>query len=90
MNPVGSVVVPCQYASKDVATHWLELELVGEDDLPVPWEEYIVVLADGTRIPGYLDAKGSARLQNIRSAGTCQICFPNLDGAAWEEIALVR
>jgi hypothetical protein len=90
MSPVGAAIVPCKYASNQAVTHWLEFELVGEDDLPLPWEEYLVILPDGTRTSGYLDQNGSARLENIAQAGTCRISFPNLDGEAWEEAELVR
>lgn len=89
MIPAGSTVVPCPYAREETSTHWLEFELVGENDQPVPWEEYMVVLPDGSITSGYLDENGATRLQNIEQTGICRICFPNLDEAAWEEVQLV-
>jgi hypothetical protein len=63
--------------------YWIELEMIGEDDRPIPWEEYEVTLPDGTKVSGYLNDQGLARIDNIKSAGTCGVCFPDLDQDAW-------
>lgn len=88
MTLVGATVIPCPRSEQQVATHWLAFELVGEDDQPVPWEQYLVIFPDGTRVSGYLDENGSARLEGIAQEGVCRVGFPELDGEAWEELEL--
>ena len=64
--------------------HWIEIELVDEDDNPVPGEAYRITLPDGTTVAsGTLDHKGQARVDNI-DPGTCKVTFPKLDQEAWE------
>ncbi len=63
-------------------TAWIELNLVDEDDKPLPGEQYQVTLPDGSVADGTLDEKGHARIENI-DPGSCQITFPNLDKNAW-------
>ncbi len=63
---------------------WIEIELVDEEDNPVPGERYRITLPDGkTLAEGRLDDKGFARVDGI-DPGTCQITFPDLDKEAWE------
>jgi hypothetical protein len=78
-----SSVVPIQ----DEPLHWIEIQLLGEDDMPVPGERYTVRLPDGTLIPGYLDGNGFARLDSLKQPGLCDVCFPDLDREAWELLA---
>ena len=68
----------------DSKTSWIEIELVDEDDQPVPGEKYKVTLPDESVATGTLDENGFARIDGIES-GTCQITFPNLDKDAWEK-----
>lgn len=64
---------------------WIEIELVDEEDNPVPGEKYKVTLPDGKTVAeGTLDEKGFARVEGI-DPGTCKITFPNLDKDAWEK-----
>ncbi len=63
--------------------HWIEIELVGEDDRPIANEAYEVTLPDQRVISGQLDAAGWARIDGIASAGECLVSFPRLDKAAW-------
>ena len=64
---------------------WIEIELVGMDDSPIAGMPYEITLPDGKTVDkGTTDAKGKAKLTGIPS-GNCQICFPELDGAAWED-----
>jgi hypothetical protein len=74
-------VQPCTLAAK--GTHWVAIELVGEDDRPVPWEAYEVTLPGGDKVSGFLDSDGKARVEGPDS-GSCVVCFPDLDAAAWE------
>lgn len=64
---------------------WIEIELVDENDEPVPGEKYRITLPDGRVAEGTLDVNGFARISGI-APGTCQITFPNLDKDAWEKI----
>ena len=63
---------------------WIEIEMVDEDNKPVPSEKYRITLADGETVAeGTLDEKGFARVDGI-DPGTCKITFPDLDKDAWE------
>ncbi len=64
-------------------THWIEIQLVDQDEKPVPGEVYLITLPDGTAQPGTLDDKGLARVDGI-DPGTCKVTFPNLDKEAWK------
>ena len=64
---------------------WIEIELVDEEDNPVPGEKYRVTLPNGKVAQGTLDNKGFAHVGGI-DPGTCQITFPDLDKDAWEKI----
>jgi hypothetical protein len=70
---------------KDQPKHWIEIQLVGEDNKPIAGEPYKITLPDGTVDEGTLDEKGSARLDGI-DAGTCQITFPQRDKDAWQPL----
>jgi hypothetical protein len=75
-----------QESAIQTTSDWIEIELVGMDDSPIAGMPYEVVLPDGKTVDrGTLDAKGKAKLTGI-STGDCQISFPELDGAAWEDI----
>lgn len=67
-------------------TTWIEIELVGEDDSPVPGESYRVKLPDGSVVEGTLDTEGCARVSGFSKGGPCEISFPYLDQDAWEEL----
>lgn len=67
--------------------HWIAIELVGEDGRAVADEAYSVRLPGGRLVEGRLDSRGSARIEDIESAGQCRVSFPDLDGAAWEVAA---
>lgn len=74
----GQVVMPCKM-------HWIEIELVGEDNKGIPNENYIITLPDGKAFKGKTDKKGCARIERIPE-GICQVTFPDLDKDAWESI----
>lgn len=69
-----------------VETHWIEIELVGEDDMPIPGEAFRVELPDGTVTQGTLDHRGFARITGLPTTGACKVLFPRLDQDAWEFI----
>jgi type VI secretion system secreted protein VgrG len=63
---------------------WIEIEMIDEEDAPVPGLAYRITLPDGTVADGTLNEKGFARVDGIEP-GTCQITFPDLDKDAWEK-----
>jgi type VI secretion system secreted protein VgrG len=64
---------------------WIEIELVDEEDNPIPGEKYKITLPDGKTVAtGTLDENGFARVEGI-DPGSCKITFPNLDKDAWEK-----
>ena len=85
-QPVGSAVQNCPLAGKQDPPHWLEIELVGEDNVGLPWECYRVTLPNGEEVTGYLNEKGLARFEQIRPGGMCLIRFPDLDKDAWTRV----
>ncbi|WKB55800.1 hypothetical protein [Eleftheria terrae] len=66
------------------AQHWIEIELVGEDDLPIPGEEYCITTPAGEQVRGHLDRDGRARVDHLPTAGMCRVSFPALDQDAWD------
>jgi hypothetical protein len=67
-----------------VRTHYVEIELVGEDDVPIPGARYRVELPNGTVRQGRTNDAGAARIEDIPRAGSCKISFPDLDADAWQ------
>lgn len=65
--------------------HWIEIELVGEDNEPVPNEKYVIILPDGNVQEGELDDRGWARVESV-AAGDCRVTFPELDKQVWEHL----
>jgi type VI secretion system secreted protein VgrG len=63
---------------------WIEIEMVDEEDEPVPGEKYKITLPDNSVAEGTLDEKGFARVEGIEP-GNCRITFPELDKDAWEK-----
>jgi type VI secretion system secreted protein VgrG len=69
---------------KQKKTGWIEIELVDQDDQPVPGESYRIILPDGESVAeGTLDEKGFARIEDIEP-GTCKITFQNQDKDSWK------
>lgn len=64
---------------------WIEIELVDEDDEPVPGEKYKVTLPDDSVAEGTLDNNGFVHIDGIEP-GTCKITFPELDKDVWEKV----
>jgi hypothetical protein len=62
---------------------WIEVELVDEDNQPVPGVRYRITLPDESVAEGSLDDKGKARVEGFEP-GSCKVTFPDLDKDAWE------
>jgi len=74
-----------RHKSDEEKKSWIEIELVDEDDNPIPGERYKVTLPDGKTVAeGTLDENGFARVDGI-DPGNCKITFPSLDKDAWEK-----
>ena len=78
-----------QEEEQERKTSWIEIELVGEDDEPIPGEKCKITLPDDTVAERTLDEKGCTRVEGFEK-GTCKICFPELDEEAWEEYGAAR
>ncbi len=79
------VTPPAEELPDEPATSWIEIELVDEDEQPVPGARFELRLPDGSIREGRLNANGLARVSGIEP-GTCEICFPDLDAECWERI----
>lgn len=58
---------------------WIEVELLDSNGQPVPNQDYILRLADGTEKRGQLDGEGKARVEDV-PPGKFRIVFPNWEG----------
>ena len=88
----GSTVIPVHKALKDQTdeekeenTSWIEIELLDEEDTPVPSVKYEIELPDGSLAKGSLDGEGFARVDGIKP-GECKVCFPEYDKDAWSKL----
>ncbi len=80
----GSATAGSSTAAEAKPGSWIEIELVGEDDKPIPGEKYRITLPDNSVDEGTLDDKGFARVEGFAS-GACQVTFPDLDQDAWKD-----
>lgn len=81
-KPLDPALGPSEGAASEPA-HYIELELVDQDEKPVGGESYIVKLPDGGTRTGRLDSNGRASVTGIKDPGSCQVSFPNLDVSVW-------
>lgn len=58
--------------------HWLEIELLDDEDKPVAGERYLVELPDGSKLSGRTDSQGRTRVEDV-DPGTAKVSFPDLD-----------
>ncbi|MGH1331707.1 MAG: hypothetical protein ACRBBK_12560 [Paracoccaceae bacterium] len=69
-----------------IKTTWIEIELVGEDDQPIPNARYVIAGPDKSVVMrGRLNSKGLARKDRLEP-GTYMVNFPEFDKDAWEAI----
>jgi hypothetical protein len=86
--PVGSGAQPCPRPPTEpsLASSWIEIVLLGEDDRPIVGERYRIELRDGSAIEGRIGSTGLVRVEGIEP-GDCVVSFPRLDASAWEPAA---
>lgn len=82
-QPLAPPLGPSETTSTSESIHFIELELVDQDDKPVGGEAYSVKLPDGRTRTGRLDSNGRATVTGIEDPGSCQVSFPNIDVSAW-------
>lgn len=70
---------------KPIDSHWIEIQLVGEDGLGLEGQRCLLVASDGTEHRGVTDGIGVARWTRL-PPGACKVCFPELDADAWEAL----
>jgi hypothetical protein len=87
-NDVGAPIQPCA-ATTPPPKYWVEIEMVGEDDKPIPFTQFKLTPPSGNNIKGYLDQNGWARVDGLTGGGACQISFPDLDKDAWDFVESV-
>ncbi len=62
---------------------WIDIQMVGDDDAPVPNLRFQVFRPDGTLLgEGRLDDDGCGGFERIED-GDYEVCFPDLDQDAW-------
>lgn len=72
------------YKPTEEEVSWIEIELVDEEDNPVPGMPFELTLPDGSPYSGTLDHKGFYRVEGI-PPGECKVSFPSLDEEAWKK-----
>ncbi len=70
------------------AKTWVGIELVDQDETPVPEARYVLELPNGTKKTGRLDENGRAQVRDI-DPGMCRVLFPDFDAGEWEGGTLV-
>jgi hypothetical protein len=76
-SPGTQMTVPCPADAT-----WIEVQLVDQDQRPMPGEKYRVKLPDSSLMEGTLDKDGKVRFDNI-VAGQAEITFPEIDAREW-------
>ena len=69
-------------APPEEPTHYVEVEIVDQDGLPVEGVEFELEGPDGTIHKGTTDASGKKRMLGLQS-GSCKLRFPGIDAKDW-------
>ena len=67
----------------DEQPHWVEVQLVGDDDVGIAGAICELTLASGKVIRRRTNRHGIVRVEGFTSAGNCTVCFPEMDEEAW-------
>ena len=70
----------------DEEPHWIEVQLIGEDDEGQANVRCEITLGSGRKVVGMTDRFGLFRVEGIESTRDCTIRFPDLDAEAWEPV----
>jgi hypothetical protein len=73
---------PSERKREEPERTWIEIVLVDDKKRPIPFEEFILFLPNGTPQPGRLDKEGKARVEGL-DPGTCRVVFPRMDATEW-------
>lgn len=65
-------------------THWIEIQLVGEDGRGIEGQRCRIVDSEGIEHSGFTDGTGVAHWTRL-PPGPCKVQFPDLDAQAWGE-----
>jgi hypothetical protein len=76
-NPGQKNIAPCPLKKT-----WIEVQLLDQDQNPVPNAKYRLRLPDASISDGNLNDQGMVRIDGI-IAGQCDISFPDIDGREW-------
>lgn len=68
----------------DEEPHWIEFEVIGEDDKPLSGVVCSITLPDGKVVRRATNQLGLVRIEGITMSGACKVAFPELDDSAWE------
>jgi hypothetical protein len=71
----------------DETRHWIEVQLVGEDDEAISGVRCQIVLPNKNTIVRTTDRFGLVRIDGVEDPGSCEISFLELDSEAWEAVA---
>ncbi len=66
--------------------HWVALQLLGADDLPLAAEPCHITLPDGRLVKERTDESGMVTVSGLAQPGECTVEFPRLDAGAWEKM----
>lgn len=84
---LAEAITPSQMGKpKETVDHWIKIELVDTDNLPVPGAAYKVALPDGAIREGRLDDQGQAYIGGLVTGGQCKVCFPQIDSQEWRAL----
>jgi len=64
--------------------HWVEIELLDDEDEPISGVGVEIELPDGRTRTGTTNQFGLVRVESISTAGPCKVRFPRLDARAIE------
>ena len=76
-SPGTPMKVPCPADAT-----WIEVQLLDQDQNPVPGEKYHIKLPDSSIMEGTLDSNGKVRFDNI-VPGQAEVTFPDIDSREW-------
>jgi hypothetical protein len=65
--------------------HWIEVELVDDENKLVADEPFLIEYQDGQTVSGRTGPDGKARVEGLPAAGQAKISFPRIDSDEYKE-----